>query len=560
MAKITPAGLADLYPFGSPPRSSQDIQTEPNYLQGHPPTDATRSVDAEIRSTQPKPSKAPCGAIDSLYCKEVQSPPRGPNKLAKHSEREKEKVSVSHPTKAARAGAEAPGEGRPQTRDGRRGKTNPPSKIEHLPPFQKFRRLSLTDDCLDGIAYLPTAPTANPSRSLLAAPAGQTLLFDSYTLRPQEYGRGNYSRVYDVLHSSHLDKIATLSTHPVRGRRSMCSFHVENHLHYNDQAVKLLIGLLDAVGATNVTLTRWEIQITGPRILEIPEYILANELKRKGKRTWHINSGEGGKVIGMHVGKQASPRCFRLYRNGLTLQRRNRQYIARRTVADGVARQEVEKSLARLEVRINGKEFKRLTYVDAFGEVHPVTLQSLLNPLVRLAVFRQQVESAFVFRKRIGKDRYATAQFFDWEAIERHYASLYGLSESNRTVAVRKPIKARSSSATHSAKQTVKLLAKDGQPSSYLVKCVQKLIEQTAVDPSIKDLPRQQLIHKLSNAGCALPTSEIDEATTACFAEAIERLASKVSTALPVALAQSIASEHGIVNYHKKLPRVTPQV
>ena len=548
MAKILPDGLADLCPVGSSPPGLHANELE----------EKRESNEHRYRPVEPC-----CGAIGSLYCKEVQSPPssyRSPFKTAaSFIERPESGCRSSQSGKSATVGKEAPGEERPKSRDGRRGKTRPPSQKEHLPPFAPFTRLSLTDDRLDGIAHLPTGPAAHPFGNLLSAAVGQTLIFGSYTLRPQEYGRGSYTRVYDVFYPHHLDRIGTLSTHPLRGRRSMCAFQVENRLHYTGQAVELLVGLLKAVGATDATLTHWEIQITGPRIIEIPKYIKANNLDRRGGRSWGIEIGDGGSVNGMRVGKQASPRSFNLYRNGPTLERRNRQYIAGRVVADGVATAQDERQLARLELHIRGKEFKRLTYVDRFGELHPLTLQSLLDPAVRLAVFRQQIESGFVFRKEIGKDRYATARFFYWEAIERHYATLHGLSEHNRTTAVREPIKARSSDATYRAKQTIKLLLKDGKPGTYLTTGLQEHIKQAANDASVSDAPRQRLIEKLNNAGCSLPSAIVDEAATAYAAEILGNLAAMTSRSLPGALAQTIASKHGIADYLKKQNRIAVQ-
>ncbi|WP_146088670.1 hypothetical protein [Neolewinella xylanilytica] len=323
-------------------------------------------------------------------------------------------------------------------------------------------------------------------------------------------------------------------------------------MHYTDQAVGLLVGLLDAVGATNITLTHWEIQITSPRIIQIPEYIQANRLDRKGGRSWGIEIGEGGTVNGMRIGKQASPRSFNLYKNGTTLERRNRQYIASRVVADGIATMQDKPKLARLELHIKSKEFNKLTYHDSFGELQPVTLQSLLDPSVRLAIFRQEVMSAFIFRKRIGKDRYATAQFFDWEAIERHYARLHGYSAGNHTTAARTPLKARSSDATYGAKQTIKMLSKDGQPGSYLIRGLQKHIERIVRETILANASIRCPTERLSQAGSKSTTNLNGDLEAICYPEGLTELSEELSISLPDIIAHTIAANYGISEYVAK--------
>ena len=519
MVNIPYDGLTDLYAIGpsSPvydePGSELEVMIDPGHVFTPAPDEGESGEDLEeIDPPAPTPVPPAAGAVVSLNCKQVQPPP--------------------------------------------------------LPPFRPLDRLSLTDDRLDGIAFLPTGSSpatgrqsdrqrpAPASAPLMDAPAGQPLTYGPYTLHPQPRGRGWYSRVYSVHHRNQSDPVATLSTHPYEGRRTKCAFHVENHRHYTGDGVQLLVGLLDAIGATGETLTHWEIQTTHPRLLEVPRYIHTNQLKRMGGRTWGVEVGDGGAVKGMRVGRQASPRSFNIYRNGKDLDRRNRQYITARTVADGVATPGQEKDLTRLELHVKGREFKGLTYTDASGTEQPVTVRSLLNPSVRLAVFRRQIETAFVFRKRTGKDRYAAARFFDWESIEAHYYRSSGITGANdpakRTKARRRSIYARRAVSTFGAKQTVKQLTRDGRGGDYLPQALRPELEQTARRTLLSPDRLKALTDTLAAIGCGVDEELVQAVITAHLTDAAAELADQLSRTVPEATARAVAKEHHVTDYYRK--------
>lgn len=590
MVKIPSDGLTDLCLVGT---SSTNYDTRINEQSaiidpGHvfTPT-ANQSPEAEdleqIDPARPTPAKTAPGAIHSLNCKQVQSPPNGLEAEPSAADRiKKKKPSAadrvggdSRPCKAGKpsaadrikkpsaadkvgggdsrpckAGKEAPGEEKPKSDDGRRGKTRTP--LTGLPPFDAFTQLSITDDRLDGVASLPTSGKG----LLLDAPAGQQLTYGDYTLNPQRRGWKGYSRVYKVHHRHHSDPVATLLTHPNQGRRALCEFNTENHHHYTGDAVQLLVGLLDAVGATGETLTHWEVQTTHPRLLEVAQYINGNQLKRKGGREWGVEVGDGGAVKGMRVGRSKSPRSFNMYANGKDLSRRNRRYITARTVADGVATPDQEKQLTRLELHIKSREFKGLTYTDANGTEQPVTVRSLLSHSVRLAVFRRQIETAFTFRKRTGKDKYATAQFFDWQAIEQHYDALHSLTgtkgATTRTTALRRNIYARKAGSTFGAKQTIKKLTQDGRAGDYLPKATRPDLEQFARRALLQPDRLKSLTDTLAAVGCEVSSELVLAIVAAHLSNAAGDVADKLSHEAPQIIARAVAVEHGVTDYYRK--------
>ena len=526
----------------------------------------------EIVAPRNPPANVQKGAVSRLNCKQGHLPPK-PNKTrSKREAKKKGKVRVggdSRPGKAGTVGKETRRPTRPKKRSGRKGKTHPP-----LSPFAPITRLSLTDDRLDVLATLPTGPLDSPHGShaspynrpgtIYRSPEGQPLTFGPYTLQPARYGRGWYRRLYAVYHRQHSDPVATLSTHPKDGPAGRCEIHVENHLHYTGEAVGLLIGLLDEIGATEEEIKHWEIQATSPRLSEIPDYIDANQLTRRNGGKWHTRNyrDHNGRVNdGMHVGVSSSARYAVLYHNGKELDRRNRLYIARRTEADGVSTPNQVKQLARLEWNLRGKEVRRLTYTDKDGNEQPVTVRSLVDPAVRLAVYRAQIETGFVFRKRIGKDRYAVAQFFDWQQIEPHYLEnkrcrVAGTGQAtaapSATTVTRERIHARKSNATYGAKQTVKKLLHDGRKGDYLALALRPHIERTSRAAMLRPDRLQALTDTLAGAGCEVPPQLVTELLRAFAEDAAAVVADQLSHAVPEATARAVAEEHGITDYLRR--------
>ncbi|MCP9237082.1 hypothetical protein [Lewinella sp. JB7] len=552
MAKILPDGLADLCPSGT----SYPLLANSNFeLEGFPSSVgpfhaflAERDASEVPALCYPTPAGSVSGAIVPLYCKEVQSPPTGTLQPAEHVPGTK---SNNRESRGNIGSKEPSGEEQDQNRDSRRIKAHPALKT--LPPFPLLDRLSLTDDRLDGYACLSTASVPEQAPSLLFTEEDEILTYGAYTLQPQPWGRGGYRRVYHVYHTDHLDTALTIYTHPFRGKQYIFKFHVENHLHYTGEGLTLLIGFLDAVGATGETLTHWEIQTTHPAYLAIPEYILTHSLKRKGGRQWGLTIGDGDKMEGMRVGQYDSPRSFNMYRNGKDLERRNRQYIADRAVADGVAVPGQSKQLVRLELHIRGKEFKRLEVTDSTGTLRPVTVRALLDPAVRLAVFRTQIEAAFTFRKKVGKDDYATATFFNWDAIERHYLDLHSHtnrdSQKSPIIACRRPVKTRMASSTFAAKQTVKLLKQDGGANSYLRVHLMTELRREILYGLTSPERLSRFSETLSANGCDVDAKVVSALVTDALTDAGDKLATDLGNLLPKTLMQLIAEEYNLQEY-----------
>jgi hypothetical protein len=330
-------------------------------------------------------------------------------------------------------------------------------------------------------------------------------------------------------------------------------WQVMNHLHYTGEALPLLIGLIDELGATDERLTHWEIQATAPGLRFIPSYIVDNGLtKRHGGRITHELKTKGQLIKGLRVGGSTSNRYATLYRNGEQLDRRNRQYIARRVEADGVATLEQQNQLARLEWNLKGKEISRLTCVDADGKAQPFTLRALAtDPTIRLSVYFQQIETGFVFRRKTGKDRYATAEFFNREAIESHYRSVYGITGITTEV-TRQPLSTRQSTATHGAKATVKKLLEDSRPGDYLVKSYAPIIEDRNRSTLHRSKWVETMADTLAAAGCCLPLELLTEILTAAGNDLAKAMAAPVSKAAPIDIARIIAAEHGTQYHYRK--------
>ncbi len=426
----------------------------------------------------------------------------------------------------------------------------PAAETSTLPPFVPIDRLSLTDDRLDGIACLPT------DGELFTATENKSLRFGPFHLVPQRRGRGYYRRLFLVYHANHSDPVAKVRTHPDDGGNRM-TFHVENHLHYTGEAVGILIELLDEIGATNDALTHYEVAADSPRWLEVANYIEENMLTRKNRGHWQLEKRDGKAIKGMRVGKPTSERYAAMYSNGAGLDRRNRHYIARKAERVGVIAPGEQNELVRLEWNLRSKEVRRLTYLDAgTGETRPLTLRSLQDPAVRLAVFRKQMDTGFVFRKRTGRDRYDTPRFFDWEAITDHYLTTYDPAANGPVAApmnvTRQPVTARKSNAAYGAKQAVSKLTKDGRPGDYLVKSLAPVIRGRATDVLLHPHRLQELADTLEGAGCEVPTGLLTEIVAAWVGAGVSDLAGDLARSLPTDVARIITAEHSIQPYYSK--------
>jgi hypothetical protein len=394
---------------------------------------------------------------------------------------------------------------------------------------------------------------------LLTSEKAEVLTFGKFTLKPEGYGAGLCSRLYIVHHLDHSDPVIKLHTHPQKGRRSLVWFHLENHLNYPRQAVPLGVELLDALGTFENGLSEYEIAGDAPEVLEIPKFIQKEKLVKKQGRFWRVEVGAAGEVKGMKVNKHTSDRCATIYGNGKTLNRRNRQYISDKAVEAGVIAPGAGLTLVRLEFKIKAKEARRLEYKG-----QPVTLRTLLDPAARLAIFRGQVESGFVFRFPGSKE---DVSFFDWEAIAANYGREFSapLTDDGEAVAaaVRTPRTARKSNATYGAKQAVKKLVADSRPGDYLVKVLRPDLERTTKVKLLNPDRLKALKDTLSGAGCGLPDAMLNDLLTAFATDAAERLGEGLARTIPGTVALAIAAEHNVKDYHRRqihAARLMPEV
>jgi hypothetical protein len=319
------------------------------------------------------------------------------------------------------------------------------------------------------------------------------------------------------------------------------------------------VELLDALGTFENGLSEYEIAGDAPEVLEIPKFIQKEKLVKKQGRFWRVEVGAAGEVKGMKVNKHTSDRCATIYGNGKTLNRRNRQYISDKAVEAGVIAPGAGLTLVRLEFKIKAKEARRLEYKG-----QPVTLRTLLDPAARLAIFRGQVESGFVFRFPGSKE---DVSFFDWEAIAANYGREFSapLTDDGEAVAaaVRNTRTARKSNATYGAKQAIKKLVADSRPGDYLAKVLRPDLERTTKVKLLNPDRLKALKDTLSGAGCGLPDAMLNDLLTAFATDAAERLGEGLARTLPGTVALAIAAEHNVKDYHRRqihAARLMPEV
>lgn len=414
-------------------------------------------------------------------------------------------------------------------------------------------RLSLHDDKIKvWVDFAPgtgeTIDTTRPGYQLLNSDKRKTLSFGKFTLVPEGFGAGLCSRLYIVHHSDHSDPVGKLHTHPQRGRKSRGWLHLENHLHYIRQSVSVGIELLDALGTYSDGLSEYEVAGDALEVLEIAKFIHDEKLRRKNKGFCRIEVNGAGTVKGMQVNKPTSDRFARIYSNGTTLNRRNRQYIADGATRAGVIEPGAGKTLARLEFKIKSKEAARLEYKGK-----RVTLRTLQDPAARLAIFRGQIETGFVFRF---SGSTTDIPFFDWEAIADNYGREFAapLTDDGEAVAatVRKPRTARKSNATYGAKQAIRKLVKDSGRGDYLGQVLRPVLEHDVKVTLLQPDRIKALTDTLSGAGCGLPDDMTRELITAFVTDAAGDLAGDLAQSLPRTVARAIAGEHKQSDYLRR--------
>lgn len=404
-------------------------------------------------------------------------------------------------------------------------------------------RLSLHWDRIRVWADLPTTKAA--PHPLLLAGEKERLSFGAFTLTPLGYGRGLLGRLYDVYHRNHSDPVITLESHPTKGRRNRFWFNVANRLNYTGDAVKIGLEFLEALGLPDGNLSHLEAAGDSPDWLDVAKFISANEttISRKNGDYWNKKISKG-EVTGMRIGKTSSARFGNMYRNGNTLNRRNRQYIADKAVDAGVIAPNDGLKLVRFEWNLKPKEVKRLEYKDA-----PVTLKTLLDPLALFEIYKSQMDSGFTFRqKATGKD----VPFFDWEAIKANYLEQYNLSDDGAATLKRKSRTARKSSATYGAKQAIKKLTNDSRKGDYLVKSLRPKLERAAKVTFLNDQRLKALTDTISGAGCDVDGELLRQMITAYVSEAAKGFADQLATSLPLTIASTIAREHNVESYLRK--------
>jgi hypothetical protein len=422
-------------------------------------------------------------------------------------------------------------------------------------------RLSIHDDRLKIWAELPTArhwaglkvdppavikdgPTDNRGNSrLLSAEHGQKIKFGYFTLIHDGPGPRVCSRLYRVYHSRHSDQIATLESHPTKGRKNLIWFTPDNHLHYTRQAVPLGLELIKTLGITKHGLSHWEIAADAPEVFKAAEFILSAGLHRKhGGKVTETRTGSG-QLVRLNVGTSTSDRYLNVYNNGPGLSRRNKQYIADAAARAGVIPPNAPLTLRRLEWNLKTKEVRRLRFN---GE--PVTLATLADPAARLEIFRAQCESGFCFRQPGTKTE---VPLFNWEAITANYKKQWGTVNDDRPANLER-ITARKSNATYGAKQAVKKLMTDSRTGDYLTKVTRPELERMTRAVLLNPHYLKPLTDTITGAGCGLPDGLIMSMLTDHLRAASGAVGAAIAKRGPELYARAIAADHNIGPYLKK--------
>jgi hypothetical protein len=421
-------------------------------------------------------------------------------------------------------------------------------------------RLSIHDDRIKVWAELPTprhwagleieppAVTKNGpadkggNSRLLVAEAGEKLKIGPFILIHDGPAAGVCSRLYRVHHPGFSDQIATLESHPIKGRKSLIWFTLENHLHYTRQAVPLGLELIKALGVTKHGLSHWEIAADAPEVFKVAEFILSAGLHRKhGGKVAQTRTGSG-QLVRLNVGTSTSDRYLNVYSNGPGLNRRNKQYIGDAAARAGVIAPNAPLTLRRLEWNLRTKEIRRLRF-----NREPVTLETLANPAARLEIFRAQCETGFFFRQPGSK---TAVPFFDWEAITANYKKQWGTVDDDRLNNLER-ITARKSNATYGAKQAVKKLITDGRTGDYLTETTRPELKRMARAVLLDPRYLKPLVDTIFGAGCGLTDEHLTSILTYHFGAASGAVGAAIAKRGPELYARAISAEHNTDAYLK---------
>ncbi|OAV44723.1 hypothetical protein A3850_009565 [Lewinella sp. 4G2] len=349
--------------------------------------------------------------------------------------------------------------------------------------------------------------------------------------------------MYDVHHKNQSDPVATLMSHPRKGTGRRVWYTMANRLNYTGKAVPLGVELLDALQATADGLSHYEIAADAVALSGAVGFIHTAGLVRKNGRTWGIKGNDRNQIS---IGSSTSAKYATVYGKGKRLNRENKQYQGRAAVAANVVAPEDVSELMRLEWNLKAKAAKALRY-----QGKPVTLRTLLDPLARLSILRQQTEAGFTFKYpgRAG----AVVPFFNWPAIDAAYRAQNGLSATDPptpvTTKAPRP-RARKSTATYGAKQAIRKLTADSRPGDYLAAATRPEL-QTMTTAALTDPRRiRRLARKLSAAGCGVNDDEVTAILTEWMtATAAPAVAAAIAPAAPILLARAITAEHDLDHY-----------
>jgi hypothetical protein len=409
---------------------------------------------------------------------------------------------------------------------------------EHGQPV--LTALSIHDDRLKAWAAIPY------THELLTAERVEQVRLGPFTLVPTSHGAGICNRLYDVFHNNESDPVATLMSDPRKGQKNMVWFTPANHHNYDGRAIPLANLLLTKLRPLRHGLSHYEVAGDAPGLINVIQFIHGRKLVRKGGRTWGIKGTGNAPAQSMYVGSSSSAKYANMYPKGVKLSRENKQYQGRSAVAAGVVEDDPYsiKSLMRMEWNLKPAATRLLRYKG-----QPVTLRTLVDPLARLSIFKEQTEYAFNFKYpgRCG----ATVPFFAWDSIETNYRRAWGIPADGPAMesTIRLPRPARKSNSTYGAKQAVRKLIADSRPGDYLAQAIRPALKHHT-QTALADPERVRVLcDTLSAAGCGVASDLLTDIVTAWATGAAADAAGRIATAAPGLLAAAISSEHNIYPY-----------
>lgn len=400
--------------------------------------------------------------------------------------------------------------------------------------------LSIHDDRLKVWAAVPY------DHKLLTAEGLERINLGPFTLVTTGHGAGICRRLYDVFHANESDPVATLTSHPRKGFKNVVWFTPANHHNYDGRAVALANLLLTELRPLRHGLSHYEVAGDAPGLTNVIQFIHGRKLVRKGGRTWGIKGTGNAPAQSMYVGSSSSVKYATIYRKGVKLNQGNKQYQGRAAVAAGVVEDDPYsiKSLMRLEWNLKPAATRQLEYKG-----QPVTVRTLVDPLARLSIFKEQTEYAFNFKYpgRCG----AAVPFFDWDVIETNYRRAWGIPADGPSMqpTIRLPRPARKSNSTYGAKQAVRKLTADSRPGDYLAQAIRPALSQHT-QTALTDPERVRVLcDTLSAAGCGVASDLLADIVTVWANGAAADAAGTIATAAPGLLAAAISAEHNIDPY-----------